>query len=141
MAVMTRLWAEYSRLDFQLARRYFLCHHDHSYSEAHPTLYPVSCRSYFPGAKELGHEAYHSRHSNAEVKNAQSYTSGSLYVFMASCLIRYRDNFILTSYKPKLFPAVCFVILTDLFLDMCCFYTSKFNDGCDIMKVQAQANY
>jgi hypothetical protein len=51
-----------------------------------------------PGALSLGvkrpeHEVDHSPPSSAEVKNAWSYTSIPLYVFMAWCLVKHRDNF------------------------------------------------
>jgi len=42
-----------------------------------------------------GHEADYSPPSNAKVKNAWSYTPTPQYVFMAWCLIKYRDNIIL----------------------------------------------
>jgi hypothetical protein len=41
-----------------------------------------------PGLKWLGREADHSPLSNAEVKNARSYTSTPPYVFVAWCLIK-----------------------------------------------------
>jgi hypothetical protein len=51
-----------------------------------------------PGALSLsvkrpGREADHSSPSNAEVKNAWSYTSTPTYVFMEWCLVRNRDDF------------------------------------------------
>jgi hypothetical protein len=45
------------------------------------------------GIKWLGREPDHSPPSNAEVKNAWSYTSTPQYVFMAWCLVKHRDNF------------------------------------------------
>jgi hypothetical protein len=56
-----------------------------------------------PGALSLvlnrpGLEGDHSTLSNAEVKNLWSYTSTPRYVFMALCLVKYRDNF--TFYYP-----------------------------------------
>jgi hypothetical protein len=47
------------------------------------------------GLKQLGREADHSPPSSAEVKNAWSYTSTPHYIFMAWCLVKHRDNFIL----------------------------------------------
>jgi hypothetical protein len=43
--------------------------------------------------KQPGREAGHSAPSNAEIKNAWSYTSTPQYVFMALCLVKHRDNF------------------------------------------------
>jgi len=47
----------------------------------------------FPGGKRPGREADHSLPCSAEVKNEWSYTSTSLYVSMAWCLVKQRDNF------------------------------------------------
>jgi hypothetical protein len=47
------------------------------------------------GVKRPGHEADHSPPSSAEVKDEWSCTSTLLYVFMAWCLIKHRDNFTL----------------------------------------------
>jgi hypothetical protein len=60
-----------------------------------PTQPPLQ---WIPGALSLGikgpgREADHSPPSNAEVKNAWSYTSTPQYVFMAWCLVNHRDNF------------------------------------------------
>jgi hypothetical protein len=44
-------------------------------SGTHPGSYPVGTRGSFPGVKLPGREADHSPPSNAEVKNAWSYTS------------------------------------------------------------------
>jgi hypothetical protein len=47
----------------------------------------------FPlGVKRPGREADHSPLSDAEVKNAWSYTSTPQYVFMAWCLVEHRGN-------------------------------------------------
>jgi hypothetical protein len=46
--------------------------------------------------KRPGHEADHSPPTSAEVKNAWSYISTPLYVFMAWCLVKHRDNFTFT---------------------------------------------
>jgi hypothetical protein len=53
-----------------------------------------------PGVKLPGREADHSPPSSAEVKNAWSYTSTSPFVFIAWCLVKYRDNFTFNS--PRL---------------------------------------
>jgi hypothetical protein len=45
------------------------------------------------GIKRPGFEADHSPPSSGEVKNARSYTPTPQYVFMAWCLVKYRDNF------------------------------------------------
>jgi hypothetical protein len=44
------------------------------------------------GVKRPGREAGHSPPPSAEVKNAWSYISTPQYVFMAWCLVKYRDN-------------------------------------------------
>jgi hypothetical protein len=46
--------------------------------------------------KRSGREADHSPPSNAEVKNAWSYTSTPQYVFMTWCLVKHRDSFTFT---------------------------------------------
>jgi hypothetical protein len=48
------------------------------------------------GLKRPGREADRSPPSNAEVKNAWSYTSTPQYVFMACCLVKHRGNFTFT---------------------------------------------
>jgi hypothetical protein len=48
------------------------------------------------GVKRPGCEADHSLSSNAEVKNAWSYTSTPQYVFCTWCLVKHRDNFTFT---------------------------------------------
>jgi len=49
----------------------------------------------FPWLMWLGHGADHSPSSSAEIKNMWSYTSIPQYIFMAQCLVKYRDNFTL----------------------------------------------
>jgi hypothetical protein len=44
-------------------------------SGAHPASYPMGTEGCFSGGKAAGREADHSPPSNAEVKNAWSYTS------------------------------------------------------------------
>jgi len=46
-----------------------------------------------PGVKRPGREAGHSPPASAEAKNAWSYTYTLPYVFMALCLVKYRDSF------------------------------------------------
>jgi hypothetical protein len=53
---------------------------------AHPTSCPV-------GTRGPRRETDHSPSSSAEVKTAWSYTSTPQYVFMASCLVKHRDEF------------------------------------------------
>jgi len=48
--------------------------------------YPVSTGGSFQGVKGAEHEANHSPPSNAEAKNAWSYTSTPQYVLMVWCL-------------------------------------------------------
>jgi len=61
-----------------------------------PTQHPIH---WVPGALSLGikrrpgREADLSLPSNAEVKNAWSYTSTPQYVFIAWCLVKHRDSF------------------------------------------------
>jgi len=62
---------------------------------AHSTSYPVVTGGSFPGIMWPGREADHFRPSNAEVKNAWSYTFTPPYLFMAWCLVKYRGNFTL----------------------------------------------
>jgi len=49
-----------------------------------------------PGVKWPGCEADHAHPSGAGVKNAWSYTSTPLYVFMAWYLVKYWDSFTFT---------------------------------------------
>jgi hypothetical protein len=46
------------------------------------------------GVKQQGHAADHSPPSSTKINNMWSYTSTPPYVFMAWCLIKYRDSFI-----------------------------------------------
>jgi hypothetical protein len=55
------------------------------------------------GVKQLGREADHSPPSSAVVKNPWSLPPLPHYVFMAWCLVKNRDNFILNLYLTKLF--------------------------------------
>jgi len=49
-----------------------------------------------PRVKLLGHETDHPPPSSAKVKNVWCYTSSPLYIFMAWCSVKHRDNFIFT---------------------------------------------
>jgi hypothetical protein len=68
-------------------------------SEAHPASYPMGATGSFPRVKRSEREADHSPPSTAEVTNVYGYTSTPQYVFMAWCLVKYRDNFTFTFYK------------------------------------------
>jgi hypothetical protein len=48
------------------------------------------------GVKEPGCQANHSVPPSAEVKKTWIYTFTPLYVFMAECLVKHRDNFTFT---------------------------------------------
>jgi hypothetical protein len=62
----------------------------------HPASRPVGTWRSFPHkAKRFESQADHSPSSSAEIRNEWSYTSTSLYVFMASCLIKQKDKFTL----------------------------------------------
>jgi hypothetical protein len=61
-----------------------------------PEEMPVMHMQSVLGVKQPGREADHTPASNAEVKNAWSYTSILQYIFMAWCLIKHRDNFTFT---------------------------------------------
>jgi hypothetical protein len=50
------------------------------------------------GEKQPGRETDHLLPSSAEVKKAWSYTSTPQYVFVAWCLVKYRDNLPLPLY-------------------------------------------
>jgi hypothetical protein len=68
-----------------------------------PTQPPIQWEpGAFPGIKRPGREADHSPPSNAEVKNAWSYTSTPQYVFMTWCLVKHRDNFTFYIYLWRL---------------------------------------
>jgi hypothetical protein len=75
------------------------------------------CIQRLPGAvspfvKQPGREADHSPPSSAEVKNVWSYTSTPQHVFMAWCLVKHRNYFILTlwSAEDTNLHLPCFVI-------------------------------
>jgi hypothetical protein len=53
----------------------------------------------FAGIKQAGREADHSPHSRVQVKYMWCYTSTSLYIFMAWCLVKHRASFPL-SFRP-----------------------------------------
>jgi hypothetical protein len=71
-----------------------------SATASRPTLGPMQLRilKWVPGALSLvversGREADHSPPSSAEVKNAWSYTSTYLYVFMVWYVVKHSDNY------------------------------------------------
>jgi hypothetical protein len=72
-------------------------HRDKTGSGALPAPYPVGTRGFSLGVKWPGREADHSPPSDAEIKNAWSYTSTSLlvkqYDFMAWYLVKHWDRF------------------------------------------------
>jgi hypothetical protein len=81
-----------------------------SRTDLRPTQPPIQ---WVPEALSLGvkrpeREADNSAPSSAEVKSAYSYTSTPLYVFMAWCLVRHRDNFFT-------FIFICLLILSCLY--------------------------
>jgi hypothetical protein len=79
------------------AGNFSLLHSVKTGSGAHSASYPMGTGGFLPGIKRPEREAYHPPSSRAEVKNAWSYTSNPKYVFMACCLIKYRDNLTLLS--------------------------------------------
>jgi hypothetical protein len=84
-----------SRIRFSAgAGNFSLPHRVQNGSGAHPASYPMGTGGSFPGVKQPGCEADHSPPSNAEVKNAWSYTSNPQHAFVAWCLVKHRDNFI-----------------------------------------------
>jgi hypothetical protein len=60
-----------------------------------------------PGVKRPGGEANNSSPSSSKLKNACSYAFTSPYVFMAWCLMKYRDNFTFVPFKYPRSSAVC----------------------------------
>jgi hypothetical protein len=79
------------RFLLQRPGKFYRHHRVQTGSGAHPASYPTGTGGSFPRSKAA--EAYHSPPSNAEVENAWSYTSTPPYVYMAWCLVKYRDNF------------------------------------------------
>jgi hypothetical protein len=88
------------------AEKFSLRHHVKIGSGAHPGSYPLGTGDSFPGVKWPGREAHHSPPSSAEVKNVWSYTFTPQYVFIAWCLVKYRNYFtlpyLILPYKRKL---------------------------------------
>jgi hypothetical protein len=68
-------------------------------SGAHQVSYPIGIGTLTPGVKREGREADHLPPSSATVKNAWSYASLQ-YVFMAWCLVKHRDKYIIHEYEP-----------------------------------------
>jgi len=62
----------------------------------HPAFYPMGIRALSPGLKWPGREAEQSPPSSTEVQNSWSLPPLPQYVFMAWCLVKYRDCFIFT---------------------------------------------
>jgi hypothetical protein len=62
----------------------------------HPASYPMGAMDSSLEVKRPRREADHSPPSNAEVKTAWSYTSTPQSVYVAWCLVKYRDNFTCT---------------------------------------------
>jgi hypothetical protein len=86
-----------SRVLFPAGGGNFSLHHRvQNGSGTHQASNPMGTSGSFPGVKAAGREADHSPQSSAEVKNAWSYTSTPLYVFMAWCLVKHKDNFTFT---------------------------------------------
>jgi hypothetical protein len=87
-----------SRVRFPMGFGNFSLHHRiQNGSGSHPASYPRDTRGSSPGGvRQPGREADHLLPSNAEVKNAWSYTSTRQYVFTALCLVKHRDNFTFT---------------------------------------------
>jgi hypothetical protein len=59
--------------------------------------YPVNARDSFSRCNVARVEANHSPPFNTKVGNVQSYTCTLLMCLMALCLVKYRDNFTITS--------------------------------------------
>jgi hypothetical protein len=70
-------------------------------SEAHQASYPMGTEVFSPGLNRPGHETDQSSSSNAQVKNAWSYTFHSPYVFMVRYLVKHRNNFITTYIRSR----------------------------------------
>jgi hypothetical protein len=70
------------------------------------------------GVKRPRREADHSPSSNAEVKNAWSYTFTPPYIIMAWCLVKHRDNFAIT--VEKISTRQNAVFFKDLSFDSSC---------------------
>jgi hypothetical protein len=76
------------------AGNFLLHHHVQTYSGTHPGSYQMGRGElYSLRVKRPGREANHSPPSSADVKNAWIFTSTCLYVFMARCLVKLRNNF------------------------------------------------
>jgi hypothetical protein len=92
-----------SRVRFPAGAGNFCLHHRvQNGSGAHPASYAMGTGALSLGVKRPGREVDHSPPSDAEFKNAWSYTSTPPNVFMAWCLVKHRDNFNFTFYFPYL---------------------------------------
>jgi hypothetical protein len=101
---------------------FYLRHRFQAGSGARPVSYPTGNRGCYSGGKTAGYEANHSPPSTAEVKNACSCNSTLPFVFLAWCLVKYRDNFtytdtylILISAVSKHFPSPTLFFFVTLF--------------------------
>jgi hypothetical protein len=66
------------------------------------------------GIKRPGPEADHSPFSRAEVENAWSYTSASLYVCIAWCLVKHQGQLHLLCYLVPTLPISAYSVLCDV---------------------------
>jgi hypothetical protein len=73
------------------------------FTGAHPaSSYAIRRRDFFSlGIKRPGREADHSPPSSTEDNNAWSYSSVPQYVFMAWCLFKHRENFLLLLFSSS----------------------------------------
>jgi hypothetical protein len=80
-----------------------------------PTQNPIQwiAEALSSGVKRSGREADHSPPSTSDVKNAWSYTSTE-YVFMASNLVKHRDNFTFTCQMQELQYISCYAPFIDV---------------------------
>jgi hypothetical protein len=78
------------------ARIFSLRHRVHTGSGSHPASNPAGTEFLSSRIKRPDREAETSPPSNAQVKNAWRCTSTPPYVFMACCLVKYKDTFTFT---------------------------------------------
>ena len=77
------------------------------YTVSRPTLVPTSdlfngSRNLFAQRQRSGRASEHSTPTGTEVKNAWTYTSTLLFIFIACCLIRDRNRIALEDREQKL---------------------------------------
>jgi hypothetical protein len=93
-----------------------------------PSLVSSGYRALSPRVKRQGCKADHSPQSDAEVKNASSYTSTPTYVCIARCLIKHRirltgmvlkhrDNFATTF---SLYPSKLVILISNRCMEQYC---------------------